>query len=265
MSWCRALLVPLVLATAVTPAPAGLFSRKPKANPAERVPELLIQLKTSPDESVRSAAAEELRQYDPKAFPEIMTGLIDALGRDASPAVRSEAAASLGKLRPISQQAGYALEQAQANDGAMRVRLSARQSLWQYHLVGYRSGKPPENPANANKASATVSAPPGPSTPAAAMPRSPAPRGTPNYARETPEPPLAVPPSAGPASPPAVPVSRPKSLAPTQLVPVNPPKLQPAPSAPPAAKSAPAEAPPPPLKLTPETPKGDGPPLPPPG
>jgi hypothetical protein len=256
-TWCRALLVPLVLASVVTPAPAGLFSRKPKADPAERVPELLIQLKTSPDESVRSAAAEELRQYDPKSFPEIMTGLIDVLGRDTSPAVRSEAAASLGRLRPISQQAGYALEQAQTNDGSMRVRLSARQSLWQYHLVGYRSGKVPENPANANKADATVSAPPGPSTPAAAMPRSPSPRGTPNHARETPEPPLAVPPAA-------VPVSRPKTPAPAQLVPVNPPKLQPAPSTPPPGKSAPAVPPPPPHKQAPTTPGGDGPPLPPP-
>ena len=36
--------------------------------------------------------------------------LIDALGRDSSPAVRADAATSLGKLRPISQQAGYDME-----------------------------------------------------------------------------------------------------------------------------------------------------------
>jgi hypothetical protein len=87
MTWSRVLLVIAVLAGLAAPAPAGLFSRKPKQNPAERVPELLIHLKTSQDESQRASAAEELRQYDPKAFPEIMTALIDALGRDASTAL----------------------------------------------------------------------------------------------------------------------------------------------------------------------------------
>src|SRR3954451_6086353 len=102
MTWIRSLLVPVVLASLAAPAPAGIFSRsKPKANPAERVPELLIQLKTSPDEARRAAAAEELRQYDPKAYPEIMTALVDALTKDAGTTVRSEAATSLGKLRPI--------------------------------------------------------------------------------------------------------------------------------------------------------------------
>src|SRR5437870_975200 len=106
MSRTRALLVPLVVVTLATPASAGIFSRgKPKANPAERVPELLIQLKTDKDEAKRTAAAEELRQYDPKSYPEIMTTLADALAKDASPAVRSEVATSIGKLRPISQQA----------------------------------------------------------------------------------------------------------------------------------------------------------------
>src|SRR5437764_6834224 len=164
MSWSRAFVVPLVLACLTPPAPAGFFTRKPKPNPAERVPELLIQLRTSPDEAQRAAAAEELRQYDPKAFPEIMAGLMAALGKDASAGVRSEAAASLGKLRPISQQAGFALEQAQNNDGSMRVRMAARSALLQYHLVGYRGGRP-EPPAEKD-AAATVSAPPGPSTPA---------------------------------------------------------------------------------------------------
>src|SRR5439155_20092172 len=165
MSRTRALLVSFLLLTLASPAPAGIFGRgKPKANPAERVPELLIQLKTDKDEAKRTAAAEELRQYDPKSYPEIMTTLADALAKDASPAVRSEVATSIGKLRPISQQAGYALEQATANDGSMRVRMSARQALWQYHLVGYRSGKPTEMPAA--PAAPAVSAPPCPSTPA---------------------------------------------------------------------------------------------------
>jgi hypothetical protein len=262
MSWSRCVLVLLVLAGLVTPAPAGLFSRKPKANPAERVPELLIQLRTSTDEAQRTAAAEELRQYDPRSFPEIMTGLIDALGRDASPAVRSEAATSLGRLRPLSQPAGYALEQAQNNDSSMRVRMSARQALWQYHLVGYRSGKPAETPSKPNGADATVSAPATrsagtpPSTPAAAMPRQTVQQPRPQHGsvRETAEPPLAVPPGAEGTPLSATPVFRPKAAVPTQLIPVNPPKLQPAPAAP--ANLAPTKKP-----TTPAKPDDDGPSL----
>jgi len=260
--------VPLVLASLVTPASAGLFSRKPKTNPAERVPELLLQLKTSPDEAARTAAEEELRQYDPKSYPEIMTGLIDALGRDTSPGVRSEAATSLGKLRPISQQAGYALEQAQNNDASMRVRLMARQALWQYHLIGYRSGKPTESPANGG-GDATAMAPPGPGTPATPTASRQAPRSMPahNYARETPEPPLALPAGATAANDTdggktvATPASRSRGAVPAQLIP-SPLKLQQVPGSPtpaPSAKPAP-QAPAPPAK-----PDGDGPSLPSPG
>jgi hypothetical protein len=277
MTLSRVLLVPLLLVGLASPAPAGfgLFSRKPKANPAERVPELLIQLKTSTDESQRAAAAEELRQYDPKTYPEIIAGLIDALGRDASTAVRTQAAESLGKLRPIAQRVGYALEQAQANDGSMRVRLAARQALWQYHLVGYRSGRPAESPANGG-GDVTVSAPPGPSTPAAAMQRPAGARvgiAHPGSLRETAEPPLADAPPAvadqGRRVTPAVPASRPRTAQPTpgQLIPVSPPRLQPAPITPAPAQPAPpapAEQPvppaPPPVKA-----EGDGPVLPPPG
>jgi len=236
MTRSRVLLVPLVLAFLAPPAPAGLFSRKTKPDPATRVPELVIQLKSSTDEAQRTAAAEELRQYDAKAFPDITAALTDALVRDTSPGVRAEAASSLGKLRPISQQAGYALEQAQANDASMRVRLAARQALWQYHLVGYRNGKPPEPPA-AGKPDATVAAPPGPSTPA--QPRSQAPR-YPGLGRETIEPPLAPP--AGTA--PATPVSRPSASIPARnplAAPATPPRLQPAtqtPATPPPALPA---------------------------
>ena len=135
----------LVLMAAVGlchPAEAGIFSsRKPKAEPAETVPALVIQLKTDKDDAKRQTAAEELRNYDPNTYPEIMTVLIDALTKDAATGVRSEAATTIAKLRPINQQAGFALETAAANDPSMRVRMSARQALWQYHLVGYHSAK----------------------------------------------------------------------------------------------------------------------------
>jgi hypothetical protein len=249
MSRLRVLLVPLVIGCVASPAPAGIFSRsKPKANPAERVPELLIQLKTDKDEAKRAAAAEELRQFDHKAFPEVLTALADALAKDASTSVRSEAATTLGKVRPVSQQAGYALEQAVANDGSMRVRMAARQALWQYQLVGYRSGKPAEMPAR--PAEPTVSAPPGPSTPATRT----AQRVATGPFRETPEPPLAdpvIPPAAIATAPPA---QRVPALAP--LVPVTTPKLA-KPPAVPAANRKPAQPSAPPAQ-----PKNDGPELP---
>jgi hypothetical protein len=135
-------LIPLVLLPAlVGPSYAGIFfgRKNKKPTPAERVPELLAVVKTDGDESKRAAAAQELRQYDPGQFPMILPVLIDVLLTDSKPAVRAEAAQSIGKIRPISQQAGLALEQALTNDSSMRVRLQARSSLLQYHWSGYHS------------------------------------------------------------------------------------------------------------------------------
>jgi hypothetical protein len=135
-------LVPLVFLPALAgPGHAGIiFGKKnKKPTPAERVPELLAQVKSDGDESKRAAAAQELRQYDPAQFPMIVPVLVDVLLTDSKPVVRAEAAQSLGKIRPISQQAGAALEQTLANDSSMRVRLQARSSLLQYHWGGYRS------------------------------------------------------------------------------------------------------------------------------
>lgn len=198
-----------VMMGVVGPASAGfgIFSRKPKIDPAEHVPALIMQLKTDKDEAKRSTAAEELRNFDPKAFPEMMTVLADALLKDASAAVRAEAASTIAKLRPINQQAGYALEQAAANDPSMRVRMAARQSLWQYNLLGYRSAKPP--------AESTAASTP-PITTASSKPHVSAknPRG----AKESPEPPLAgTPPSS------TIPIAPPKLLtSPAKTVPVKP-------------------------------------------
>jgi len=136
----RLLLVVCLLVGAQTAARAGLFSKKPsKPEPKDRVPELLIIVKTDKDEHKRAAAATELRQYDPAAFPDIVPVLIDVLISDAKPAVRSEAAESLGKLRPVSKQAGWALEQALEKDPSTRVRMQARYTLLQYHWAGYKS------------------------------------------------------------------------------------------------------------------------------
>lgn len=147
--------IPLVLISVgalALPAPAGiLFGKKTKPNPAERVPELILIVKTDKDESKRVSAAEELRQYDPAANPDIVPVLIDVLMNDPKPAVRVEAAESLGKIRPVSQEAGWALEQAQEKDTSWRVRTKARYVLMGYHWAGYHSDPkmkdvPPANP-----------------------------------------------------------------------------------------------------------------------
>jgi HEAT repeats len=138
MKWFRVPLVLMSLGLLTIPAPAGiLFGKKTKPSPAERVPELIVIVKTDTDESKRAAAAKELRQYDPAAFKDIVPVLIDVLMNDAKASVRSEAADSLGDIRPVSKEAGWALEEARQKDASMRVRLAARYSLMQYHWHGY--------------------------------------------------------------------------------------------------------------------------------
>jgi hypothetical protein len=148
------------VAVTVSPARAGIFS-KHKVNPADRVPTLIATLRAEPDEHKRVSAAEELRQYDPSMFPEIIPTLADAASRDSKSSVRLEAIQSLAKLRPVSQRAGSALEQA-THDESMRVRLQARTLLWQYHLAGYHGGKTPDisEPTNTIRTEEPPLAPP---------------------------------------------------------------------------------------------------------
>jgi len=137
----RGMPVLLVIAAAsvwVSPAYSqSWFSRKSKAPPAQRVGELIGIVKADPEERKRSSAAQELRDYDAKAFPEIIPILVDVLQSDGKASVRLEAAQSLGKLRPLSQFAGQALEQAAARDESWRVRWQARSSLMLYHMAGF--------------------------------------------------------------------------------------------------------------------------------
>jgi hypothetical protein len=145
----RFLLLPLLLAVLADPAAAGIFKKAPKPDPKMRVNELIVAVKTDKDESKRAAAAAELREYDPKAFPDIVPILIDVLMNDPKPSVRAEAAQSLGKLRPVTMEAGWALEQAAAKDSSIRVRMQAKSSLLQYHWAGYRA--PKDGPIIENK------------------------------------------------------------------------------------------------------------------
>lgn len=138
----------LFLVLAVQPAAAidfglgNLFKKKPKAEPPpSRVKQHVVALQTDPDEKKRLAAATELRGFDPRNNPDLVSALIAALQKDPSPAVRAEAATTLGKLKPVYQPAGLAMEAAQGSDPAAEVREALKSALWQYHLNGYRSAQ----------------------------------------------------------------------------------------------------------------------------
>ncbi len=145
-----ALLLILLALAWVAPAPAQLiFTKKPKVNPTQRVPELILTVKVDPDERKRAHAAEELRDYDTATFTEIVPVLVDVLKSDKKMSVRLEALGSLAKIRPVSTLAGQAIEKAAADDESIRVRLQARTALPKYHLAGYTSKK--SDPAPAKK------------------------------------------------------------------------------------------------------------------
>jgi hypothetical protein len=236
-------------------ASAGLFFGKKatKPDPATRVPELIVTVKTDGDENKRAAAAEELRQYDPASQPDIIPVLIDVLLHDAKPSVRAEAAQSLGKMRPINQQAGWALEQAVSNDSSMRVRVQARSALLLYHMSGYHGTKTDEPPAENAATKNKEPAPTGPLPPAVkttTAPPPPPPQHPANKGRLAPTPvqPAGVPgQSAEPPLAPEIPDPGPakpmSSVAPqTPLVPTEAPALQKAPPAP--SEDGPALTPP---------------------
>ena len=137
------MLVPLLIAGLAAPAGAGIiFGKKPKVVPEKRVPELLAIVKSDGDENKRFEAVEELRQYDAAQFPLVVPTLIEVLMSDKKAAVRSEAAQSLAKLRPVTQQVGQALEYARDKDPSLRVRIQARSSLMSYHFAGWWGGEP---------------------------------------------------------------------------------------------------------------------------
>lgn len=217
----------------LTPSHAGLF-RKSKPEPAKYVPMLIQVLKEDTEEQNRVRAAEELREYDPKNFPDILPALTEALTNDPSFKVRAESAESLGKINLVSPKSGYALEQSQKYDSAKSVREASRAALLQYRVRGYRSGKESETtstqtqepPLARPSTSPTPPTSPTPSNPGTSVVRPPVqatPAGFPKGSVviggrvQTPEPPLAKPlttetgslkPSAPPViAPPMIPIT----------------------------------------------------------
>lgn len=120
--------------------PTNLFSRKPKLDEA-KARALVETLKSDPDEKKRKTAADELGRADSRANPDVAPALVGALRKDASAAVRAEAAASLRELGEVYPQAAVALDEAAETDSSTMVRLAAQRTLWEYHLSGYRSAR----------------------------------------------------------------------------------------------------------------------------
>jgi hypothetical protein len=199
------LLILLILPCLAAPAQAGIFGRKKdKPDPKSRVPELIATLKADGDADKRARAAEELRNYDTSAHPEIVPALVEALQNDKKPNVRADAAQSLGKIRPVTQAAGEALEQAMANDSSYRVRLQARSSLLSAHWGGYRSGKktdvPPLTPTTKEPPLISTTAPPA-AGPRLVPVKAPTPSAISPTTKEPPlAPPVLPPPAAKPAN-----------------------------------------------------------------
>ncbi|HJZ92878.1 MAG TPA: HEAT repeat domain-containing protein [Gemmataceae bacterium] len=278
----RLLFVPLSLLILVTPTQAGIFRKSNRPDPAVHVPALLEVLKSSPDDKTRAAAASELRDYDAKAFPDILPALIQTMSSDRSSSVRTEAADAIGKVRPISPQAGFALEQAIANDKDVRVRFAAQRALVKYRLLGYFGGGKGENasaqtseppfatgPGGRGAPGSTVLRPtptpapvggpimPGTARPTAVAVKAPVPTQSPTTANtQTVEPPLADAPPAritqSPPPPGPTDLTKPAPVGPAPLLTVQPRGPGPAIVIPPAApKDPPATGPmlPPPKPL----------------
>ncbi len=135
-----AILLLLSVAAACPAEGLGLFHRKSKMEPA-RVRLLAEIVRSDPDEKKRKAAVAELAGADPRVHVEVIPTLIAAVRKDASATVRAGAAEVIGRLQVVFPLAGLALETASETDPSPTVRDAARQALWEYHLIGYRSAR----------------------------------------------------------------------------------------------------------------------------
>jgi hypothetical protein len=129
--------VPPIVNSRGNTSPAIYPNQNAQPTSTDKVSQLIITVKTDKDEDKRVDAAHDLRDHDPAKNPEMIPILIDVLQNDSKAGVRAEAAATLSKFRPISQDVGMALERA-TKDSSFRVRWQARSSLMSYRLAGYR-------------------------------------------------------------------------------------------------------------------------------
>jgi hypothetical protein len=128
----------------------GIRAGDKKPLTAERVGQLLTILRSDLNEENRAHAAQELGRADGTQNPEVVFLLIEALKADPKPAVRAEVVDSLAKIRPITREAGQALDAAK-EDGSFKVRWHARTAARVYHSAGY--GEPEKSVAVSVKGS----------------------------------------------------------------------------------------------------------------
>lgn len=141
-------------------ADANPFWSRGKGKSDSQVRQLVTTLRTEPDEKRRRAAVADLRDADPRSQADVIPALVATLQRDPAAQVRADAAEALGGYRTVFPLAGAALESAAETDPAPVVRDLAKQALWEYHLLGYRSargsdgflGQTPEPPVAARPA-----------------------------------------------------------------------------------------------------------------
>lgn len=159
MTATRVSLLALTLALA-SRADANPFWPRGKGKSDSQVRQLVTTLRTEPDEKRRRAAVADLRDADPRGQADVIPALVATLQRDPAAQVRADAAEALGGYRTVFPLAGAALESAAEADPAPVVRDLAKQALWEYHLLGYRSargsdgflGQTPEPPVAARPA-----------------------------------------------------------------------------------------------------------------
>lgn len=111
---------------------AGDKNSKPKVTPPERIEQLLLTLKNDRKEDKRSKAAEELGTLASSEYPEVVSGLIDALVRDDSTTVRKAVIRSLAGIEPATHEVKDALDQAVKADKSWSVRQVARMAVFRY-------------------------------------------------------------------------------------------------------------------------------------
>jgi hypothetical protein len=131
------------LAISVTLVPAvglgdGTGASQHRLDPS-RINQLIQIIQTDVDEKRRETAIEELSKADPRLNQGVIQVLADALRKDTSPAVRLAAVRAIGRHKTVFVLAGRALEFAVETDSSPAIQKAAKQVLWEYHLLGYKS------------------------------------------------------------------------------------------------------------------------------
>jgi len=103
---------------------------------------LLVQvIQADPDENKRNAAVTEMSRADPRLSTGVIQIITEALLKDPSAKVRLTAIGVLVKYKTVFSLAGLALETTMESDPVPAVRKAAKQALWDYHLIGYKSAR----------------------------------------------------------------------------------------------------------------------------